>query len=232
MDFTVYLMMMGGLLLVCLAILVVILGRSSSRGKPPMSDVLPTTPVASSRVMIAQAEEGGPFVWVVGGRPHASLEEISDPDQRARADGFLAELRAWLGMAVEGNAPALASVTRVPGGTPRPSAPDDEMRRPLFDRLRASFIEEGATKSVVPLVPATPIVPSKKLEQLEVLFQEELRRREVAPSAHVRTGPTGLIEILVGERRYESVNDVPDDIVRAALRDAVKRWEDEGLRND
>ena len=37
---------------------------------------------------------------------------------------------------------------------------------------------------------------------------------------------TGGVNVYIGVQRYEVIDDVPDDEIKAAIRAAIKEWED------
>ncbi|MBO9362867.1 MAG: hypothetical protein J7452_11780 [Thermoflexus sp.] len=63
-------------------------------------------------------------------------------------------------------------------------------------------------------------------EQLDRILQDLLREHPELPYPAVRleTLPDGTLGILVGTRRYQRIEDVPDPELRALLQEAVRRW--------
>jgi len=63
-----------------------------------------------------------------------------------------------------------------------------------------------------------------RFEELNTLLQQRLAMTPDAPPTAIRVGRDGMLEILVQGRIYDHIDDVPDDTVRQAMREAVAIW--------
>lgn len=103
---------------------------------------------------------------------------------------------------------------------------EEEMELPLMQRLRSSFFGSAnpapQSSQLMNLATSGPIL---KVDEVDSILQAELAQLTNPPRASIRSGPTGLIEIVVDGRVFERIDDVPDPTVRQLMKDAVHRWE-------
>lgn len=148
------------------------------------------------------------------------------------------ELNPKSGIAVE----PLSNTDESPGMPPSPSSYEDELTRPFLSRLRDSlFGVDYDTKPSARSYSVRPPTPSAKkgkikepaeesgfglprFEELNTLLQQRLLLMPDAPPTTIRMGRDGMLEILVQGRVYDHIDDVPDDSVRQAMREAVAIW--------
>lgn len=128
---------------------------------------------------------------------------------------------------------------------PPPSAisDEDELARPFLSRLRDSLFgvdyeTKPSQRTYAPRPIAPPPAKGKKgkegveeldfglprFEELNTLLQQRLAAVADAPHATIRRGRDGMLEILVQGRVYDHIDDVPDEVVRQAMREAVAIW--------
>ncbi len=69
------------------------------------------------------------------------------------------------------------------------------------------------------------ISPQAMVRQIDEIVQTLRGKANMAQPVRIVSGLTGGVNILVGTARYESIDDVPDEAVRALVRRAVKIWE-------
>lgn len=129
-----------------------------------------------------------------------------------------------------------------PATPPSSSSYEDELTRPFLARLRDSlFGVDYDTKPSTRSYSVRPPTPSPKkgkakdpseesgfglprFEELNTLLQQRLLLMPDAPPTVIRMGRDGMLEILVQGRVYDHIDDVPDDSVRQAMREAVAIW--------
>jgi hypothetical protein len=65
------------------------------------------------------------------------------------------------------------------------------------------------------------------VEEIDALVQERVRERPDLADQGIRLthGIDGRILIYVGQQRYRSADDIPDDDVKALIHDAIRVWE-------
>ncbi len=206
-----------------------------------------------TRVAVIWPEEGKPLVWIVDGRRYTHPEEVIEPEAQALLAHFFqilpssyqapAPVPAPQRLSASDTAPnpalrptapaAAAPVAPVPPAAGRAQPPtrrrtyEEELEQPLVERLKSSFFSNRA-----PTKPSTgeildrlerPAIP--QLDELDQHLQARLIALPTAPTATIRHGSSGLLEIVVAGQVYERIDDVPDPAVRSAMRDAVRAWE-------
>ncbi len=207
-----------------------------------------------ARVAVVWPEEGAPLLWSVDGKPYAHPDEVTEPEQRAALATFFdilqrtvlppAPVRAPAPLdtapkpaiappapqkAEAEELPAWLTVPPAPRAAPRPARPlsyEEAMEQPLVERLKSSFLTGrmraiSGTETLEKL--EKPAIP--QLDELDQLLRARLAGLPHAPSALIRQGSSGLLEIVVAGRIYERIEDVPQEEVRQAMREAVRAWE-------
>lgn len=111
----------------------------------------------------------------------------------------------------------------------RPRRYEEEMERPFLERVWSSFFgtRYDDVPNVLPSAPPPSLVPGSgtPVEELDLLLQRRLMAiHEELPPAHILPRADGLLEITLGRERYERIDDVPDEAVRAAMHEAVQEW--------
>jgi hypothetical protein len=141
----------------------------------------------------------------------------------------------------EGTSEISPSEVPVIPASPSPARYEDELTRPFLARLRDSLFgvdyESKPSQRMYsprPLSPASkgkakesvepPVFGIPRFEELNTLLQQRLAATPDAPPTTIRVGREGMIEILVQGRVYDHIDDVPDDSVRQAMREAVAIW--------
>jgi hypothetical protein len=202
------LVMLGVLFMILLVLLLRVRERQGAKRMPvqPVHGELAAARVA--RVAVVWPEEGKPLMWAVDGKRYSHPSEVHDPEHRLLLDTFLEIFNRTL--------------------PSPPATPDDELKRPLAERLRASFAVPRSPSSVkVEGLQRldTPAIP--RLEELDELVRTRLGALPQAPATSIRAGQDGLLQIVVAGQVYEQIDDIPFEDVRRAMRDAVRVWENE-----
>lgn len=164
------------------------------------------------------------------GRP---LTAPLTPDRRKRLIEMLNHIRPWL----EGG-------TSAPQTTPPPPAVSKPISAP-------SQIPPASTPKAEP-VPVPPVAPPVKpipvvltlnpqkpktdpetefkslsmVKQIDVVLQRRIIGTPLEPlGIHLNDTLLGGLEVQVGARKYESIEDVNDENIKAAIRAAIAEWE-------
>jgi hypothetical protein len=146
--------------------------------------------------------------------PHLSA------DQRKRLIGLITIIRPWL----EGDVaqqPVARSVTMAPPA-PRPeSAPQVA---PLISTPLVStppILTSAKPEAEKPVPP-----PSSIVEQIDAILQRRMLNTPLAKmDIRLQESHEGGVEVMVGVKRYEAVDEVPDPEIRSAIRAAIDEWE-------
>lgn len=157
------------------------------------------------------------LVVSVQGKPLHHLREITDPQVGQET---VEAVRAVLGFA-EGWLPALQEQQP---GSPSTSTPS------VVDKSALSKPTPGTVPTIVSRAPLlSSSEPLRLVEEIDALVQERLRARPDLAEKRIRLTHhvDGSILIYVGQQRYRSATDIPDEAVRAFIRDAIRAWEDQ-----
>jgi len=141
--------------------------------------------------------------------------------QRKRLIEMLNVMRPWL----EGK----------PASVPAPTDPPPPKPKP------ASNLHQGTTLQPAKLpTPSKPVQPSpaKKNDepdapptsivgQINSILQKNLHNTPLASRGiSLMESPTGSVRVFIGVQRFEMIDDVPDDEIKAAIRAAIAEWEE------
>ena len=137
-------------------------------------------------------------------------------EQRKRLIEMLNVMRPWL----EGK----------PASVPAPTNPPPQKSIPVST--------PSAPPQTVPATRPTPSTPIKKKDepetiptsivgQINMVLQKNIVNTPLASRGiSLMESVTGGVNVYIGVQRYEVIDDVPDDEIKAAIRAAIKEWED------
>lgn len=212
--------------------------RDRQRPAPP-----PPSP-SPDLIRISQRAAGYPMLWEIEGHRYWSLDDIASDPHRALAIAAVRQLMHQLPPEAATSLPSEEQSTR--GALPEPSKaqgpapapppaspvapaspplllPDEAIyTQPFWRRFKESLLNSPSSSTRLPSISNSSFA---MLEQIDDLFQENLRRLPDAPDASVRAAPDGGMQIVVAGRVYHSVDAIPHPAVADALRQAVKSWE-------
>ena len=78
-----------------------------------------------------------------------------------------------------------------------------------------------------PQAPARSRAPLSIIEQINAIFDKMNEGTPLAErSIHLEQDPTLGVTVRVGNEKYDGIDSVPDEEIRAALKAAVKKWEE------
>lgn len=183
--------------------------ESPAEPLPPASPSLP--PDETSLLDVSRDKAGRLQLKLEGER----IETAGlDPEKRKRIIAVLTQIRPWL--ETPASPPKPPQPQAVPPATVRP-APAPEMRsgpspRPAIPPVKEEEEPGAAPGSIVAQIDSilqTQIVGSPLIEQGIRLLES----------------PEGGVIVLVGMRKFEAIDDVPDDQIKAAIRKAIATWE-------
>jgi hypothetical protein len=152
------------------------------------------------------------------------------PAQRKRLIDLLTLIRPFL----EGAAPAQPasprSVAPPPQQAPQASTLTPVERQAVFGGQVQPKVEPVPAKITLPFgtkKKEEPVLsPLTMVEQIDAILQTRIANTPFAAlGLKIQEGPGGLVNVIVGDKKYEGVGDVPDPNVQAVLRAAVEEWE-------
>ena len=182
---------------------------------PPASPPAPSdeTPVLD----VSMAPDGGFRLKMDGQRMDASA---LDTEQRKRLVAILTQIRPWLeaSKAVSPPAPPRPAPVSTPSLASRPT-PAVAPAPAADDRPTAPPPSEDDEKPV----PA----PQSIVVQIDSVLQARLAGTPLKEKGvRLQESIDGGVIVWVGVDKYETVDDVPDEQVKAAIRAAIKEWDD------
>ena len=139
-------------------------------------------------------------------------------EQRKRMITVLTQIRPWLDSSPKSAAPPAqpqpASPPQeisvpAPGPSPRP-APAPKPTAPLSTKDKKEPVPE----------------PQSIVEQIDSILQEQMVGTPlIEKGIRLQESPEGGVIVWVGINKFESVDDVPDEQIKAAIRAAISVWE-------
>ncbi len=144
--------------------------------------------------------------------------------QRKRLVELLTRMRPWL----EVPKPPASTPTPQPASVSRPSPAPQPTPSP--SPAPAVPPSRPAPKAVVPgpIVPieSPPEAPDSIVTQIDAILQARLLGTPLEDQGiKLRESPDGSVLVHVGSRVYQSVEEVPDEAIKVALRAAIAEWE-------
>lgn len=188
----------------------------------------------------------GKLVVEMDGRSFLTPEAL-DPAQRERLETSARELRAWLGMGLEGisvpppaTAPAIAQVPTPPppvmetspAATPQSYAPPQPYAvrtpaapvRPVSSVSNARGVTPLAGKPAGKEEPAP--APKSIVMQIEDILQDMIAGTPMETRGiHLTEDPVRGVRVQVGVQFFDGIDAVTDPEVKATIRQAVAAWE-------
>jgi hypothetical protein len=129
-------------------------------------------------------------------------------EQKKRLIELLTVMRPWL----EG-APSPQNVTRAAVSDLAPPEPAPAFTTPLVAEAKPD-----------PKKPAPP--PLSIVEQINSILQLRMMNTPLARlDIRLQESHEGGVEVMVGTKKYDAVDDVPDAAIKSAIRAAIEEWE-------
>ena len=158
-------------------------------------------------------DEAGTIALELDGQPVDTTALSSE--QKKRLIGLLSLMRPWL----EGGT-ASTKVAPSPATYRTPPAP-------------VAGARQEPPVIVPPLVPEVnldvkkaPPPPLSIVEQIDSILQLHMMNTPMAKrDVRLRESHEGGVEVLVGLKKYSTVDDVPEEEIKAAIRAAIAEWE-------
>jgi len=175
----------------------------------------------ASDLMRIKDEEGTLILDLDGTRVNTSSITA---DQRKRLIEMLNAMRPWL----EGK-PASAPAPVKPA--PPPSVPAQNKPAPTSGIIPPPQ-PMAQPQAPSPKPPATPkkeeveAAPTSIVGQINMILQERIVNTPLASrGVSLMESITGGVNVFVGVQRYDGIDDVPNDEIKAAIRAAIVEWE-------
>jgi hypothetical protein len=142
-------------------------------------------------------------------------------DQRKRLIELLSLMRPWL----EGKS---APASPAPSAKPKPVSSPQTVPPPVVTPAKPV----SAPVTPIPATPKAkkhdkPVAPTSIVEQINEILQTRIMNTSLASRGiTLLESPTGGVNVYIGIDKYEGIDSVPDEEVKAAIRAAIAEWED------
>ena len=142
-------------------------------------------------------------------------------DQRKRLVEMLNAMRPWL----EGKPATPPPATPMPVPAREKTAPAPAATPPQTAKQTPAPASKPAPTAKTKADEPEP-APTSIVGQINLILQARIANTPLASSGvALIESPTGGVLVFIGLDKYESVEDVPDEAVKAAIRAAIAEWE-------
>lgn len=154
-------------------------------------------------------KNGAPSVELDG--KELNVRNVS-AEQKKRLIDLITVMRPW----VEGGQTPQAAVSQ-PSAAPQtplaPALPKEPVSRPMQPVKKPEAEKPIQSLSIV--------------QQIDTVLQERLLNTPLEKSGlRLQESLSGGVEVYVGSKKFESIDDVPDATLKAAIRAAIAAWEE------
>lgn len=202
--------------------------ESEEKKHQPVQEALPpaSPPVPSDEIPIlgVSMEPDGDLLLRLDGE-EVDTSALSG-EERKRLIGILTQMRPWL---EGGQSPRTAAKPTVP---PRPAA---QPPRPQPAPVPEGRPAQAPTPSVAPKSPSPssakneeekPAGPRSIVQQIDEVLQTRLEGSPLDDKGiRLQESLEGGVVVWVGIQKYPTIEDVPDEQIKAAIRGAIAEWE-------
>lgn len=153
-------------------------------------------------------KNGEPFLELDG--KMVTPKNVS-PDQKKRLIELITVMRPW----VEGGqtAPAISQPTASQQTPLTPVSPVEVVSRPAQPAKKTEVEKPFASLSIV--------------QQIDSILQERLLNTPLEKSGlRLHESMQGGVEVYVGVQKFDSIDDVPDPVMKSTIRAAIAEWEE------
>jgi len=146
-----------------------------------------------------------------------------DADQRKRMITVLTQIRPWLDSSKPAAPPARPQPASPPQATSSPQGIPAPTPKPAPRPAPASA--PPPSRSTDDKKDATP-EPQSIVAQIDSILQEQMVGTPlIEKGIRLQESPEGGVTVWVGINKFETVDDVPDEQIKAAIRAAISVWE-------
>ena len=136
------------------------------------------------------------------------------PERKRRLLELVANFRPWLD-------PAAAASPQ-----PEPASSVPQVVTPAEPAVKPVSVAFSMTQPKPKTDPATEFKLLSMVKQIDVVLQRRIAGTALEPyDIHLQDAPSGGLEVLIGEKKYDTIDDVPDPNIKSAIRAAIAEWE-------
>jgi len=174
--------------------------KSHKAGLTPPPEVIKTAPISTGEILRIGKTPSGQ-VWIEMGGNRLENSSALTPEQKQLLLSQVLELRPWLG-----NTPPVAA---------RPVQPTPIIPPAPVRPAQATIAQ-----------PAAPVAMKSIVEQINDVLQAKLTASPYMDRGiELIAGPGGTVLVKDGANSYEGIDAVPDESVKAFIRQAISDWE-------
>lgn len=174
----------------------------------PLPPVVPNLPPDETSLLNVSQDTGGELLLKLDGE---RVDAIGlSAEQRKRLIAILTQIRPWL-------------------ESPTATAPHPAQPAPA--QVRPAPVPEPRPVQTVRPGPPSPVEEDEAVPQSIVAQIDSILRAQLAGTPLMEKGirlqesPEGGVLVWVGIQKYQSIEDVPDEQIKAAIRAAISTWE-------
>jgi len=173
----------------------------------PLPSASPALPPDETSVLDVSRDNAGQLRLKLDGQRIET--DTLNPEQRKRIIAVLTLIRPWLESPAPAPQPAQpAPVRSAPATEARPAQPP----RPIPPPSKDDEEPAAALESIV--------------AQVDSILQTQLAGTPLMDKGiRLQESPEGGVIVWVGIRKYEGIDEVPDDQIKAAIRAAITTWD-------
>ncbi len=176
-----------------------------------------SAPHSDTPALLRLKNEGGRYILEMDGAP---LTGILSAEKKKRLINLLTIIRPYLESGQPASTPATATPPRTPPTPVVRPEPAFSPVNPLQPTLRAMLFPEEKPEE-------KPFTSLSIVAQIDSVLQARLAESPLAGRGiRLHESPQGAVEVYVGLQKYSSVDEVPDESIRAAIRAAIAEWEE------
>lgn len=186
--------------------------EEAEREEPESPPASPSLPPDQSSLLEVSRDLAGRLHLRLDGQ-HIDTVPL-DPEHRKRVIAVLTEIRPWLETPASAPQPAQPrAVQPAPARpAPTPEARPEQPPRPV--PLPVKEEEEPAA------------APASIVAQIDSILQTQLAGTPLMEKGiRLLESAEGGVIVMVGMRKFEAIDEVPDEQIKAAIRNAITTWE-------
>ncbi len=148
------------------------------------------------------------------------------PDQRARLVNIIVQIRPWIdGKTASAQPAAPAPKAAAPAAAPAPVSLTPSPSTSAVEPPKMNLAKSAAAL-IKPLpTAAEPPKPTTIIGMIDEVLQEKLLTSPLKDSLiKLEEGRLGEVIVVVGDKKFDGVDAVPDEAVQKIIREAIAEW--------
>lgn len=196
--------------------------KEDAQEKPPAGQTPNPPSTEKKRIEVATLWREPPMGALrvdMGGKSFATSKDMPE-DQRRRLRVTMADLDAWLSTGSPEDV-----IARIPAApAPPPPAADSPTAPSLLAPLSTSLMQSARLASASSQ--AVPAAPKSIAGQIDDILQEQIAGTPLEERrVRLVDDPFRGVMVFIGQQKFQGIDTIPDQEVRAAIKRAVKTWE-------